>query len=224
MFKGKYYRKPGKVGGRETFPNSDAELRTHREFIAREPRDFFNLETVVLEELSVDMIEDWPFDYMHLCCLGVMKKLLTHWKNRETVSLLITKEDVAEISKRLVDLQGSIPAEFARRPRSLEDLPRWKATEFRQFLLYTGPVILKGILHPNLYDHFMLFHGALKILSSSKTCFKYNTSSRSMLYQFIRDSPKLYGDHFITYNTHCLIHMPEDVKRFGPVDQYSCLK
>lgn len=151
-----------------------------------------------------------------------MKKLLIHWKNRKTVSLLITKEDVAEISRRLVDFQSSIPAEFARRPRSLEDSPQWKVTENdRQFLLYTGPVILKAVLPPQLYDHFMFFNGALKMLSSSETCFKYNSSSRSMLHHFIRDSPKLPGDHFITYNTRCLIHMPDDVRRFGPVDQYS---
>ncbi|KAH7955466.1 hypothetical protein HPB52_000916 [Rhipicephalus sanguineus] len=32
--------------------------------------------------------------------------------------------------------------EFARRPQPLHDLGAWKATEYHQFLLYTGPVLL----------------------------------------------------------------------------------
>ena len=65
---GVYFKKPGKVRGRETFPNSDAPLRIHQEFLRRIPPDFHVLQTVVLEELGIDMVLDIPFDYMHLCC------------------------------------------------------------------------------------------------------------------------------------------------------------
>lgn len=106
---GVYFKKPGKVRGRETFPDSDAPLRTHQEFLSRIPADFHVLQSVALEELGIDMVLDIPFDYMHLCCLGVMRKLLNHWFNRETVSHLISHEAVAEISRRLVALQSSIP-------------------------------------------------------------------------------------------------------------------
>jgi len=217
---GIYYSKPGKTRGRETFPDLDSELRTHLSFVNRESPEFHNF-TTILEELEIDMIMDIPLDYMHLVCLGVVKKLLSHWLKRGTVCHLITKENVAEISRRLVALQGSIPSEFARRPRPLEDLPRFKATEFRQFLLYTGPVILKGVLPQELYDHFMVLHVAIKLLSSSQTCFKYNTFSLKLLRHFVRESAKLYGGHFISFNVHCLIHLPADVRRFGPLD--SCV-
>ena len=138
------------------------------------------------------------------------------------MSHLISHEAVAEISRRLVALQSSIPYEFARRPRSLTDLPRWKATEFRLFILYIGPSVLKGVLPPPLYDHFMLFHVAIKILSSPDTCRKYNSFSKALLHHFIRESSKLYGGHFVTYNVHCLIHLSDDAKRFGPLDEFSC--
>lgn len=129
---------------------------------------------------------------------------------------------VEELSRRLVHLQGSIPQEFTRGPRSLDDLPQFKATELRQFFLYTGPIILKGGLSDELYAHFMTLHVAIKILSSAETCFKYNTFSSDLLRHFIKESGKLYGDHFITFNVHCLAHVPLDVLRFGPLDCYSC--
>lgn len=68
----------------------------------------------------------------------------------------------------------------------------------------------------------MTLHVAIKILSSEETCFKYNSFSTDLLRHFIKESAKLYGGHFITFNVHCLIHVPLDVLRFGPLDSYSC--
>lgn len=218
---GVHYKKPGEKRGRETFPDLHAEQRTHQDFINQQPADYFKIRTILLE-LDIDLVLDVPFDYMHLVCLGVVKKLLTHWFNRETVQHLITREDVAELSRRLLFLHNTIPCEFARKPRSLDDLPRWKATEFRLFLMYIGPIVLKGILPDPLYDHFMVLHCAMKILSSSETCFRYNTFSKQLIHHFVRESTKLYGPHFITFNIHCLIHLSSDVLRFGPLDLFSC--
>jgi len=218
---GVHYKKPGEKRGRETFPDLHAELRTRRDFIDQQPADYFKIRTILLE-LDIDLVLDMPFDYMHLVCLGVVKKLLTHWFNRETVQHLITREDVAELSRRLLYLHNMIPCEFARKPRSLDDLARWKATEFRLFLMYTGPIVLKGILPDTLYDHFMVLHCAMKLLSSSETCFRFNTFSKQLIHHFVRETPKLYGPHFITFNIHCLIHLCSDVLRFGPLDLFSC--
>ena len=222
---GEYYREPGKRSGRETFPDLDAELRTHDDFFHEQPgakNGYRNLLTVLGELDDIDIIEDFPLDYMHLCCLGVIKKLFSHWLKRKAVRCLNTAEDVDEITRRLAVIRPDIPNDFARKARPLEELCRWKATELRLFLLYLGPVLLKGVLHEDLYNHFMLLHTAMKILSSSETCYKYNTFATKLLRHFVSESPKHYGLHFITYNVHCLIHLPADVLRFGPLDRFSC--
>ena len=39
-----------------------------------------------------------------------------------------------------------MPLKFARQAQVLLEVKRWKAIEFRQFLLYSGPTVLKGVL------------------------------------------------------------------------------
>jgi hypothetical protein len=41
------------------------------------------------------------------------------------------------------------------------------------------------------------------------------------LKHFARESEKLYGGHFITFNVHGLAHLPDNVMRFGPLDKFS---
>lgn len=66
---------------------------------------------------------------------------------------------------RLNNLKEYCPSDFARRPRSLDICSKYKATEFRQFLLYTGPVVTYGILDEQLYKHFLFLHAAIRVKS-----------------------------------------------------------
>lgn len=47
------------------------------------------------------------------------------------------------MSSVLLSFTSYIPVEFARKPRMLDEINRWKSIEFRQFILYTGMVLLK---------------------------------------------------------------------------------
>ena len=77
---------------------------------------------------------------MHLVCLGVTRPSSSFGG----VCCRIGSKTIDTISSNLIALRGFIAKEFARKPRSLCETDGWKATEFRQFLLYTGPVVLLG--------------------------------------------------------------------------------
>ena len=68
------------------------------------------------------------------------------------------------MSNMLLSFCGKMPSEFARQPRSLNEVERWKATEFRQFLLYTGMVVLKQFLSKDMYSHFLTLCVGISIL------------------------------------------------------------
>ena len=61
-----------------TFPEVNATLRTDISF--DETRDEeHHLGPSPLRELQIGMVSQIPLDYMHLVCLGVMRKLLMLW-------------------------------------------------------------------------------------------------------------------------------------------------
>jgi len=63
---------------RMTFPEMNAPLRTDESFIAKVGEDH-HLGSSPFCEFSIGMISNFPADYMHLICLGVVRKLLNLW-------------------------------------------------------------------------------------------------------------------------------------------------
>lgn len=45
-----------------------------------------------------------------------------------------------------------------------------------------------------------------------------------MLKQSVKDYPSLYGEKYVTYNVHGLIHLSNFVKTHGALDQFSAFK
>lgn len=169
----------------------------------------------ILENLSIGMVSQIPLDYMHLVCLGIMKRLLQIWlKGNKNVRLSI--DNVHKISSHLISMKPYIPIEFARKPRGLYDVDKWKATEFRQFLLYTGIVIMKLILSPMLYNHFLCLSVAIRILINPYLCVKFNTYANSLLLWFVSHYGEFYDEKYFSYNVHNILHLANDVQTLVP--------
>ena len=169
-----------------------------------------------LADAGVLCVSQFSLDYMHLVCLGTVKRMMCFWQ-KGPASCRVSARHLKEVSENLEQLQGRMPSEFARQPRSLLDKDRWKATEFRQFLLYTGPIVLKGVLSEEVYNHFMTLSVALSILleSNQEKRTAYLQYARDLLDDFVEMSQHIYGPAFTVYNIHSLTHLYEDVQNFG---------
>ena len=97
--------------------------------------------------------------------------------------------------------------DFARQPRSIKELPRWKATELRQFLLYLGVVVLKPNLPAPFYNNFLCLHVAVKYLASEEWCRVFNEHAHDLLVSYVTQSHTLYTPNFVSHNIHCLLHV-----------------
>lgn len=100
----------------------------------------------------------------------------------------------------------------------MKDLSFWKATEFRQFLLYTGVLVLKDVTPSRAhYTHFLKLSVSMRMLLDEDDVRRVGNVelSRRLLREFNDESGDLYGDYFAVYNIHGLLHLPEDVVHFG---------
>ena len=213
------------VDGKVTFPLTTARLRTDVEF-----RDMVDEEhqhgPSPLTRLGFGMVTDFVFDYMHMVCLGVVRRLLNFWlkgpiRKETLLASRLPARTVASLSDRLVELATFVPREFARKPRTVAELDRWKATEFRQLLMYTGPVVLNGILPKPVFDHFMLLSVGISLLCSPRFCLEFNTYAHELLVTFVQMSERIYNPGFLVYNVHGLVHIADDVRRHGNLDSCS---
>lgn len=151
--------------GKVVYPNKIGPyLRSDETFSSRTYLDHHHPEMRLrysrLESLGFKMVSQFPIDLMHCVDLGVELRCL------DLLILMLDDDTVEEISRRITEFKDFRSAEFARDCRSLNYLSKFKATELRQFLLYGGPVFLNGLVSDIIYDHWLLLHTAIRLLSN----------------------------------------------------------
>lgn len=203
---------------RMRFLELNAPRRTDESFRLKLDENHHKVPDSPLLRLDIGMISQFPVDYMHCVCLGVMRRLLFLWRDGSRFYRINPKQ----FDEYIMQINNDWPVEFNRKPRSIHELERWKATELRQFLLYIGPVILKDMLSHNVYANFMLLKYAVTIFLNCELNEQYNEYARSLLEIFVSHSVHIYGKDFCVYNTHALIHLADDAKTFGNLDTVSC--
>ncbi|XP_077498778.1 uncharacterized protein LOC144109886 [Amblyomma americanum] len=207
------------IEGRVGFPNISSELRTDCSFRQRSQEQYHTGSSIV-EQLPIDIVRGVPLDYMHLVCLGVVHKLLVLWFRGPKAIRLGSKVRI-ELSVRNVKAAPFVPCELNRKPLSLTDLDRWKATEFRFFLLYGGPVLLSSLLPSQMYENFLALRVAITILSMPNGTKSEVQYAGQLLNHFVKGFTKIYGKEHASHNVHGLCHLASDVEHLGPLDSWS---
>ena len=187
----------------------------------------------LIDKLGTTILADIPkfgcvtnvvIDYMHLILLGVMLQLIVLWTLSRDICSNLSDADGWKISKRLKNVKQFTPSDFGRKLRSFEKAKRiWKAHELRQFLLYVGPVVLLGILDKKLYDHFLKLQVPTLILVNPVLVKNesYLDIAEILLQEFVEEFQELYSARNVSFNVHSLLHVVDEVRKFGPLDSFS---
>ncbi|CAB4028785.1 Hypothetical predicted protein [Paramuricea clavata] len=179
--------------GRVTYPQiKNVELRTDASFRQQVNEEHHHCVSPFCN-LPVDVVKKFPIDYMHQLCLGVMRKLILAWM-RGKRDVRMSAGHVEAVSKKLVELKPFVPTVFARKPRGLAESDRWKATEFSV---------------------------ASSILVSPALAQSHKDYAKQLMEYFVEQGKLLYGDEFLVYNVHSMIHLADVVGEFGSLDACS---
>ena len=123
--------------GRVVLDDIDSPLRDDVSFEQALYLGTYQIHRSILTDNGIKCVTKFPLNYMHLVCLSVMKRLLLFWKEGPR-QYRLSAAQLAVVLENLKDYKGKMPSEFARQPRGLDEVKRWKTTEYQQFLLYTG--------------------------------------------------------------------------------------
>lgn len=203
------------------------ELRTDESFRKRTDKEHhkpqFRNRPTLLEEV-MGMVSQVVIEAMHAIDHGVTKRMVKAIFGNDLVCSKVTKAAIAIFQTRIKTFRSYVPSDFARKPRTLVELAYFKAAEFRQMLLYTLPVLLKGVVSPQLYNHVLKFHVAIRLLSDPSKYKDNINAARQLINDFVEQYDDVIGKKHFTYYTHCLLHVPDCVDKYGSLYSFSAYK
>lgn len=215
---GEYYK------NRVCFPYSDqkSDKRTHEMYLKRlhDEHHVGNTLSDLIKLPGLDLVQLFSLDYMHLVCLGVVRKLILLWLHKGPLYVRLSSHNVKQLNASLLSMNSCIPSDFVRKAREIHEVGRWKATELRLFLIYIGPIVLKNIVKKDIYTNFMVLHVAMLILLSPNRQ-DYVAYAKQLLNYFVKTFEIIYGREHISHNVHGLLHISDDYEYYGPLDNSS---
>ena len=158
-----------------------------------------------IRRLNINMRNGFNLDYMHMVCLGIVRRMLHYFKGhfKSVFNGRLSQSSLNEITSRLHSFKRKLPSEFARQSRSLNELDQWRATELRSFLLYTEPIALKGVLSSFYCKHFLSLSLSIRILcDDNEMKHVFLKSAKELLNYFVYNSKECYG-RTLWINSYC---------------------
>lgn len=104
---------------RVCFPNLNCLKRTRSDFINKINEEHHINVNELINISGIDIIQNFPLDYMHLVYLGVVRKIILLWKGSGDIGRVIVNLQklptnvIKTISSRLLLVKKDIPCEFS---------------------------------------------------------------------------------------------------------------
>lgn len=172
---------------------------------------------------SFDIVNNFAIDIMHGIGLGIVKDVLQIWMGMKKIpdpknNIKIKLKNEFErkcLNQRIIQLKPLM--DFKRKPRTIFELPNYKATELLNFLLFYFRFSVFGLLPTKVIKHMELLSGSIFMLLKSSITDSELEKATSMLNEFADLFEDIYGAGAITMNVHLLRHYGEMIRNSGPI-------
>ena len=214
---------PKRVYNSELYPG-----RSHSQYIddakfavqnGRETRHGVKGANPLLLINSFNIIDGFVVDYMHCVLLGVTKHMCSLWFDAAATEPWYIGHKRRVIDKILLAIKP--PSNITRTPRSVFSMAQWKASEWRNWLLFYSPIILHDILPVVYFSHYLLLVEGIGILNMESISLEDLNIAENYLHMFVAQFEQLYRINFMTYNIHLLQHISSSVRDWGPLWSFS---
>lgn len=191
-------------------------IRTDSNFRQNPYEDYQIGHTILNNIPNFGLVTNISLDYLHLVCLGVVKQMLRLWING-TLKVRISNNIINVISDGLLSDRKTVPNDFVKKPKALSEFKHWKDVKFKQFLLFTGPLVLIDNIDEKMYNHFLYLSISIRILSHPELIKQpsFLSYANELLTIFVREFELLYDPEYIHHNVHNLLHLLMMLKMMG---------
>lgn len=205
--------------GTMVFVGVENRLRADQEYLRMDDEDHHKGESLLGR--IIRLVSQVPQEGMHSVHIGNVDRFLqAHLLGRFGCQRLNWRK-IEILDARMNLLTEFCPSEFNRRPNKMSQFKHYKATENRQLLMYTYPAVFEHILPDEFYENFLILHLVIRILNFDTVNPQVLPFCQGALQLYVQRCEELYGEQYVVFNVHCLLHLVEDVARFGSLDSFS---
>ena len=201
---------------------SHHQMLQHAEIAVRSGLPEFGIKGPSIMSLvpNFDVARGFVPDYMHSVLLGVVRQFVFLWcDSTNSDKPFYLGRSLNKVDDAL--LNAKPPSNIKRLPRSILSRRYWKASEWRNFLLFYSSIFLRFLLPKDYARHWNLLVYSIFQLTITPITLASITSAELALHKFVQMVQQLYGCEYVTYNVHLLTHLPASVERWGPLWSHS---
>jgi len=171
---------------------------------------------------------------MHLIFENVAPSLFRWWTGEfledggeEAEVIALGRESWLDIGRDMENSRKTIPTAYGRAVRDIYNHhSSFKAEEWSGWLLYYSPILLRGRLRAELYEHYMKLVTAIEMAIDYEVTDQEINTIKRLLAEFVADYERLYYRHEMhrisaclsTY--HFLLHLADSITNCGPTWVY----
>nr|XP_042908063.1 uncharacterized protein LOC122271298 [Parasteatoda tepidariorum] len=159
-----------------------------------------------------NVVQGFSLDSMHSIFLGVTKKIVCLWfdtTNSGKDYYLGSPKSVHEVNERMSSIIMSQCV--GRVPRLIFKRKLYKASEWRNFLLYVCLPVLTDLLPKKYSEHISCLIGGVFLLLKKSLSMQELQKVDKFFLKFVVEAQDLYGEHFMAFNVHSLLHVTQSV-------------